>query len=137
MLESVEAAVLEVARWIYIAGPMTGLPDLNFPAFHRAASVLRAAGHVVKNPAEICPNPTTEWQACMFRDLEALDRCDGVLMLEGWEMSPGAQIERLWAMRTGKFVLAPSMLTCIELQMNGSALRNGSPFAGLVQGARG
>lgn len=29
---------------IYIAGPMTGLPDLNFPAFHNEARRLRMQG---------------------------------------------------------------------------------------------
>ena len=27
---------------VYIAGPMTGLPDFNYPAFHAAASAWRA-----------------------------------------------------------------------------------------------
>lgn len=103
---------------IYIAGPMTGYPELNFPAFHRAASILRAAGHTAVNPAEINPDPTSKWQECMFRDLEALDTCDAILMLDGWEKSPGAQIERLWAKRTGKTVMAPSMLKCLEVQLN-------------------
>lgn len=103
---------------IYIAGPMTGLPDLNFPAFHRAASVLRAAGYTAVNPAEINPDPNAQWQACMFRDLEELDKCDAILMLHGWENSPGAQIERLWAKRTGKTVMAPTMLMCLEVQLN-------------------
>ena len=30
---------------IYIAGPMTGYPELNFPAFHAAANSLRAQGY--------------------------------------------------------------------------------------------
>ncbi|WP_457825134.1 DUF4406 domain-containing protein, partial [Staphylococcus aureus] len=29
---------------IYVAGPMSGLPELNFPAFHAAAAELRAQG---------------------------------------------------------------------------------------------
>lgn len=86
----------------YIAGPMTGLPKLNFPAFHAMAAKLRAAGHEVINPAELNPDPTAEWTDCMFADLKALTTCDGIVMLPGWENSPGAQIERLWAIRTGK-----------------------------------
>ncbi len=95
---------------IYIAGPMTGIKDLNFPAFHRAASVLRAAGHTAVNPAEINPDTNAQWQACMFRDLEELDKCDAILMLPGWENSPGAQIERLWSIRTKKQVFCATKL---------------------------
>ena len=87
---------------LYVAGPMTGYPELNFPAFHAAAATLRAAGHQVENPAEINADPTAEWTDCMFADLKALSACDGIVMLPGWEKSPGAQIERLWAGRTGK-----------------------------------
>jgi len=87
---------------LYIAGPMTGIKDLNFPAFHAIAATLRAAGHEVENPAEINPDPTAEWTDCMFADLKALSTCDGIVMLEGWQQSPGAQIEKLWAGRTGK-----------------------------------
>ena len=38
---------------VYISGPMSGLPELNFPAFHAAAASLRAKGLDVVNPAEI------------------------------------------------------------------------------------
>lgn len=89
----------------YIAGAMTGIKDLNFPAFHAMADKLRAAGHEAINPAEINPDPTAEWTECMFADLKALTTCDGVVMLPGWEKSPGAQIEQLWAKRIGKTVM--------------------------------
>lgn len=51
---------------LYIAGPMTGLPDLDFPAFHEAAAKLRAQGHEVINPAEINADPTMGWSTCML-----------------------------------------------------------------------
>ena len=35
---------------LYLAGPMTGMPDDNFPAFLAMAVQLRAAGHDVTNP---------------------------------------------------------------------------------------
>ena len=95
---------------IYIAGPMTGIPLLNFPKFHEVAAALRAAGHDAVNPAEINPDPHAEWTACMFRDLQELSTCDGIVMLPGWESSPGAQIERLWAVRTGKTVFCATKL---------------------------
>lgn len=95
---------------LYIAGPMTGIHELNFPAFHAVAASLRAAGHEVANPAEINADPSTGWEACMFRDLEELTQCSGIVMMPGWEKSPGAQIERLWAIRTGKQVFCATAL---------------------------
>ena len=79
-------------KW-YIAGPMTGLPGLNFPAFHTEAARLRALGYEVANPAEINPEPTVGWQACMRADIAQLVTCDGVRLLEGWERSRGASLE--------------------------------------------
>lgn len=37
---------------VYVAGPMRGVPEFNFPAFDAAAAIMRAQGHVVFSPAE-------------------------------------------------------------------------------------
>lgn len=78
---------------IYVAGPMSNLPDLNFPAFHTAAGQLRAAGYEVINPAEINPDPSTPWTACMRADIAQLVTCDAIYLLPGWERSRGAHVE--------------------------------------------
>jgi hypothetical protein len=85
---------------IYIAGPMTGLPELNFPAFHAAAADLRAQNYDVVNPAEICPDPAP-WEECMKRDLVQMLTCDGAHFLPGWEKSRGATLEFVIASQLG------------------------------------
>lgn len=47
----------------------------------------------------------TSWSAHMLRDLEILSTCDAVLMLPGWEHSPGCQIEKIFAERLGLRIL--------------------------------
>jgi hypothetical protein len=84
----------EPMRLTYISGPMTGLPDYNRPAFNKAAEYLRKQGHVVWNPAEefdseyILPR-----KIYMRRDIEALLKCESIVMLKGWENSSGARLE--------------------------------------------
>lgn len=92
---------------IYIAGPMTGLPDLNFPAFHAEAARLRAQGHTVINPAEINPDTSMSWQQCMRTDIAQLVTCDAVQLLPGWERSKGATLEHHIAERLDLVVYAP------------------------------
>lgn len=86
---------------IYVAGPMTGLPDFNYPEFNKAAAALRAAGHVVTNPAE---NPAPEcgsWLGYMRMSIAQVAAVDCVVMLGGWPRSRGARIEWLLARLLG------------------------------------
>ncbi|BCA28331.1 DUF4406 domain-containing protein [Metapseudomonas otitidis] len=99
-------------RRIYLAGPMTGLPQLNFPAFHAEAARLRALGYDVVNPAELNPNPNTSWQTCMRVDIRELVTCDAVAMLPGWTSSHGATLEHACAVQCGmEVVLASNILS--------------------------
>lgn len=90
---------------IYVAGPMTGYPELNFPAFHAAAARLRAAGHHVENPAEINADPTAGWLECMRADIARLVTCDAVYLLTGWAKSRGACVEHQLAVGLGLEIL--------------------------------
>lgn len=78
---------------LYLAGPMTGYPELNFPQFHAETSRLRALGFEIVNPAEINADPTAGWLDCMRADIKQLVDCDGVALLPHWNESRGASIE--------------------------------------------
>ena len=81
---------------IYVAGPMTGMPKKNFPAFMKAAKKLRKAGYRVVNPAELeSVKPICKtWEECLRRDLKhILDKCYAIATLPGWKNSRGALLE--------------------------------------------
>jgi hypothetical protein len=78
----------------YLSGPMTGLPDYNRPAFNEAAKELRSHGFTVWNPAEEFDATTIYPRKIYLRkDIEALLKCDAIVMLDGWENSAGAKLE--------------------------------------------
>lgn len=88
---------------LYLSGPMSGIPDNNFPAFHEWAQRLRAAGHDVVNPAEL-PEADT-WEMCLRKDMRELPTCDGIALMPGWERSKGAHLELHVAHRLGMEVM--------------------------------
>ena len=90
---------------IYIAGPMSGIDSLNFPAFNEAAARLRAQGFEAVNPAEVNPDHSMPWAECMRRDIAELVKCDAIRLLPGWENSKGAMLEHHIAERLGMAVM--------------------------------
>lgn len=78
---------------VYIAGPMTGLPEFNYPAFNAAAAELRAAGYHVENPAENPEPASGTWAAYMRMAIAQLVTCDAIYLLPGWAKSRGAKVE--------------------------------------------
>jgi hypothetical protein len=107
---------------VYVSGPMTGLPELNFPAFHAASAALRARGLTVVNPAEINPDPAAAWDQCMRADIKALCDCDVIALLPGWENSKGAHLELHIAHRIGMKVRTLESLLCDEFEPMGAPL---------------
>jgi hypothetical protein len=76
---------------LYISGPMTGLPDFNYPAFNETAHQLEAAGFVVINPADAPERDN--WLEYRRHALTLLAQADAICSLPGWENSRGACIE--------------------------------------------
>lgn len=90
---------------IYIAGPMSGLPESNYPAFHAKAAELRAAGFHVENPAENPAPHCSSWLGYMRMAVKQLSSCDAVVLLPGWSQSRGACVEHQLAVGLGLEIL--------------------------------
>lgn len=92
---------------IYLAGPMAGIDDHNFPAFNAKAAELRALGHFVYNPAEIEPDEYAKrpaylaavfhnsgYRNCLRQELRWIcDEAEAIYLMNGWEYSLGANSE--------------------------------------------
>lgn len=79
---------------LYLSGPMSFLPDLNRPAFNKAAKALRRKGYRVVNPPELDRNePQRSWEGCLRRDIAYLLKCNSVATLPNWKKSRGANLE--------------------------------------------
>lgn len=87
---------------LYIAGPMTGLPENNYPAFNTAANELRGHGYKVENPADNTVD-TEDYTDYLRAGLAQLLRCDGVAVLEDWWLSGGAR----WEVQTAGMLRLP------------------------------
>lgn len=78
---------------LYIAGPMTGLPNYNYEAFFKADLDLRLAGFEVENPARTGQHEGWTWTDYVRCGIRQLTLCDGIAMLKGWGNSRGARLE--------------------------------------------
>nr|WP_272918201.1 DUF4406 domain-containing protein [Pseudomonas aeruginosa] len=103
--------VAAVTQRIYLAGPMTGLPEHNFPAFHAEAARLRSLGYQVENPAEHGEIPGFEWADYLRLDLQKLLTCQAIALLPGWMDSKGARLEFTVATNLGMRALHAEHIT--------------------------
>lgn len=78
---------------VYIAGPMTGYPDYNYPAFDAKAREIEEWGHTPVNPTQIGQNEGWSHEDYMRAALTLLLTADGVVFLPGFERSKGAMLE--------------------------------------------
>jgi len=93
---------------VYIAGPMSGYPEFNFPAFFRAAEDLAPYYDKVWNPAKkdeeadldadalktgdaaLAIKKGFDFREAYIWDLEKVVSSSAIYMLKGWQYSPGA-----------------------------------------------
>lgn len=86
---------------VYIAGRITGDPEYA-DKFFTTSERLRERGMIVLNPAML---PAGMEKADYMRIcLSMLDTADIVCFLNGWEESPGAQLEMAWCRYVEKAV---------------------------------
>lgn len=106
---------------VYIAGPMRGIFEFNFPAFFEAEEKLKPHFEKVWNPARLDAEGGLDWkdktgnedlqslgfdvQEALVLDLEIVSKCDCIYMLSGWERSSGARTEHLLASTLSKTIL--------------------------------
>lgn len=87
---------------LYIAGPMTGYPDMNYPAFFAAEEQLRAAGfYRILNPARTTVSRDGTYQDYMRSGLRMVLDSTALVLLPGYEASNGAMWELETAQRLG------------------------------------
>lgn len=97
-----------IRKAMYLSGPMTGIEDYNYPAFHAATAKLRGTGYAVFNPAESYGgSQVLSFDTYMRHDLKSiLEWCDTIVVLPGWEKSPGSVLEVAVGAALGHAILA-------------------------------
>ena len=92
---------------IYIAGPMSGVENFNFPLFFETEEKLKELGYEVINPAHndgetleealamagTPDKPNNPWSYYMRRDLPNVLNVDALCVLPNWRKSKGALLE--------------------------------------------
>lgn len=102
----------------YLAGPMSGYPQFNFPLFKEVTASLRARGLEIISPAELdeqggtdkeamsstdgdAAKLTATWGDLLSRDVKIVaDTVDGIIFLPNWDKSRGARLEAVTGLLT-------------------------------------
>ena len=107
---------------LYLAGPMTGIAQFNFPAFEAATKDLRARGYEIISPHEQ-DSPAVQaaawasldgrldngavagetWGQILGRDVQIVaDQVEGIAFLPNWHKSRGARLEAFVGLLCGR-----------------------------------
>ena len=105
----------------YLAGPMTGIPQFNYPLFLETAEYLRGEGLLIHNPVEMDDPAVRDeamksedgilhegtiggltWGQILAEDIKYVaDECHSIILLTNWEHSRGARLEAFMAVTCG------------------------------------
>jgi hypothetical protein len=91
---------------VYISGPISKADDPE-RVFASWARHLKSMGYDAVNPYELGQNLKEElgreptYDEYIANGLEALESCDHIYLLDGWENSDGARLEWDWAKKWG------------------------------------
>ena len=106
---------------IYISGKITGCDETaTRERFKKIQKELEDKGYEVVNPFDVTDEFVKEfggnlsWGKAMICCLISLNCCDEIYMLDGWADSPGARIERDFAIRIGLQVIYEDLTTKIS-----------------------
>jgi hypothetical protein len=106
---------------LYLAGPMTGYPQFNFPLFFKAAEIARSWGFDIISPAELDAENNEDYEIAsnspdgalgsttqtygdyLGRDVKIIadEGVEGILFLPRWEESKGARLEAYVSLQQG------------------------------------
>lgn len=80
----------------YISGPISGYKNKNQEAFEEAQAAILQLGINAVTPFDLNivePAPPTDWVANMKRDIRFVTTVDGIVVIDGWKDSKGANVE--------------------------------------------
>lgn len=89
---------------VYLSGPMSGYPGLNYDAFHTAEKIINQSDPTIEviNPASVDLGEHGSWEAYMRHHIEVIVRdVHAIVTLPGFECSRGAALEVYLAHQLG------------------------------------
>lgn len=92
------------SKIVYLSGKMSGLPLRVFKRkFDEAQKYFNDKGVICCNPCR--QFALASWEDNIIRDLMLIKQCDALCLIEGWEKSIGANIEKQFAEKLGKEIV--------------------------------
>lgn len=104
---------------VYVAGPMAGIDNFNYPEFFKESQDLFRSDYIPVLPIDEGDldengNQTMTFGEYLRKDIKKLLDCDAVVMLGGWSNSRGATLEAMIASAIGMPVFRASDKTQIH-----------------------